>query len=311
MSSKTLSSVLRSGASILKPRQSQPIGAVSCPSPVQKRFYTPNHDDPSTTTSSPSQNDLPNIKLHALLNSIPLSQKIRYVKDASPTSLPHPTTPPGLLSALLHPSPPPYTIGTDICHIPRIHRILVSQLAEPGYVEGAMPRFWTRTLSPLEARYSGWKAAGGVDGSAKFLAGRWAAKEAVIKAVAAAWPGGGKVFMHDIVILNAKTQLALLEARKAAVRIEAREAGVREEEEVPGGEGEGAGAVVGEAPRAFVKLPGAEGWWVEVSVSISHDGEYATATALVAVDPKIAGVRREKSLVREVVAKTYTDERYL
>ncbi|OAF63264.1 hypothetical protein VC83_00471 [Pseudogymnoascus destructans] len=294
MSSRSLSSVLRSRPSIFKPRQPQPqpLQRLSCPSLGQTRSYAPNHDDPSSTTT-PSQNDLLNTKLLTLLNAIPPSQKIRYIKDNSTSPSTHPTPPPALLAALLNfPSPLPYTIGTDICHIPRIRLLLERQLAESGYVEPDMPRFWTRVLTPLEARYSGWKAGGGVEGSARFLAGRWAAKEAVVKAVGAAYPGGaGKVFMHDIVILNAKTQSALLEARKAAVRIEARDARTQEEQMSGGG--------------------GREGGWVEVSVSISHDGEYATATALVSVDPKIAGVKREKSLVRGVVAKTYTDARYL
>ncbi|OBT72332.1 hypothetical protein VF21_09460 [Pseudogymnoascus sp. 05NY08] len=308
MSPRTLSFVLRSRASIFKPRQPQLLHRVSCPNPGQTRSYAPNHSS-SSSFPPPSQNDLLNTKLRTLINAIPPSQKIRYVKDSSPSSTTHPTASPSLLSALLNPSPPPYTIGTDICHIPRILLLLQRQLAELGYVEGEMPRFWTRVLTPLEARYSGWNSGGGVEGRARFIAGRWAVKEAVIKAVAAAYPGGGKVFMHDIVILNAKVQSALLEAHKAAARIEAREGGGAAREEMLGGEGEG--EVKGGAPRAFVKVPGGEGW-VEVSVSISHDGEYATATALVPVDQKIAaGLRREKSLVRGVVAKTYTDARYL
>ncbi|OBT43202.1 hypothetical protein VE00_06425 [Pseudogymnoascus sp. WSF 3629] len=286
MSSRTLSSTLRSRASIFNPRQSQPLQQrISCPSPGQTRSYAPNHSFSSSSSPSPSPTDLRNTKLRTLLNTIPPSQKIRYIPSPPPPpTLPPP--PPSLLTALLHPSPPPYTIGTDICHIPRILLLLRRQLAEQGYVPPSMPRFWTRVLTPLEARYSGWKSGGGVEGSARFLAGRWAAKEAVIKAFSAAYPGGGReVFMHDIVILNAKVQSALLEARKAAVRIDARERGAQQEE-MQGGEGEG--EVKGGAPRAFVKVPGGEGW-VEVSVSISHDGEYATATALVVVDPEIGG----------------------
>ncbi|OBT86222.1 hypothetical protein VE02_06222 [Pseudogymnoascus sp. 03VT05] len=307
MSSRTLSSVLRSRASIFKPRQPQLLHRVSCPNPGQTRSYAPKHSSSSSPPADPSQNDLLNTKLRTLINAIPPSQKIRYVKDSSPSSTTHPTTTPSLLSALLHPSRLPYTIGTDICHIPRILLLLRRQLSEPGYVEGEMPRFWTRVLTPLEARYSGWNSPGGVEGRARFIAGRWAAKEAVIKAVSAAYSGGrGKVFMHDIVILNAKTQSAIKEGLKAAARIEARESGGAQQDQL-GGEGE----VKGGSPRAFVKVPGEEGW-VEVSVSISHDGEYATATALVAVDQKIAaGVKKEKSLVRGVVAKTYTDARYL
>ena len=170
-----------------------------------------------------------------------------------------------------------------------------------------MPRFWTRVLHPLEARYSGWKSGGALERSARFIAGRWAAKEAVIKAFAAAYPGLDKIFMHDIIIMNAKVQNAVLEAQKAAVRIAAKTGGTTPQQ-LQGFEL--AAAVSTGAPRAFVKVPVKEVGWVEVSMSISHDGEYASATAVVAVDPSIAGVRREKSVARGVIAKTYTNARY-
>ncbi|KFY93369.1 hypothetical protein V500_03744 [Pseudogymnoascus sp. VKM F-4518 (FW-2643)] len=306
MSSRTLSSVLRSRASIFKPRQSQPIHRVSCTGLGQTRSYAPNHDDPfdDDNDAGPSQHELLNIKLRGLINGVPLEQKVRYIKDGSEET--HPTPDGSLLDAIFKPATLPYTVGTDICHIPRVHRLLTHQMSHPEYVEPDMPRFWTRVLTTLEARYSGWKTGGALEGNAKFIAGRWAAKEAIIKAFSAAYPALGQIFMHDIVILNSKVQMAISEARKAASRISVREGGPPQPEgwELAPGVSRG-------APRAFVRVPVPEVGWVEVSMSISHDGEYATATALVPVDAKIAEVRKEKSVVRGVIAKTYTDARYL
>lgn len=307
MSSRTLSSLPRSRASILKPRQSQPRPRVSCTGLCQSRSCAPNHDDPFNDDDDgpPPQHQQLNIKLRDLINSVPLDRKIRFVKDNSEDS--HPTPDADLLNAIFKPPTPlPYTVGTDICHIPRVLLILERQLADPEYIKGSMPRFWTRVLHPIEARYSGWKT-GVVAHHAKFIAGRWAAKEAVIKAISAAYPALGKIFMHDIVVLNSNVQSVIAEARKAAARIADREGGV----ELPQGEEFSPKVPKGGAPRAFVRVPRRGMGWVEVSVSISHDGEYATATALVSVDPKIVKIRKEKSVTREVIARTYTDARYM
>ncbi|KFY68962.1 hypothetical protein V496_00661 [Pseudogymnoascus sp. VKM F-4515 (FW-2607)] len=308
MASRTLSSGLRSRASFFKPRQSQPMSRVSCLGLGQTRSYAPNHDDPfdDDHDAAPPQHQQLNIKLRDLVNSVPLDRKIRFVKDNSEES--HPTPDAGLLNAIFKPTTPlPYTVGTDICHIPRVLLVLERQLADPEYIEGSMPRFWTRVLHPIEARYNGWKSTGLVAHHAKFIAGRWAAKEAVIKAFSAAYPALDKIFMHDIVVLNANVQSAIAEARKAAARIADKEGGVV----LPQGEGFAPEVPKGGAPRAFVRVPRKGLGWVEVSVSISHDGEYATAAALVPVDPKIAKIRKEKTVAREVIAKTYTDARYM
>jgi hypothetical protein len=58
-----------------------------------------------------------------------------------------------------------------------------------------------------------------------------------------------------------------------------------------------------------VPVPGVG--WTEVSVSISHEEEYATAVALVSVDARIAEFRKEKVMVREVVSKSYPGKRHI
>lgn len=127
------------------------------------------------------------------------------------------------------------------------------------------PRLSARVLTPLELEHYRARRAD----RAHFLAGRWAAKEALIKA----WmrDGGDKVFMQDIVILAGHACRALAGEGRAAG--------------CAGGAGDGAahgeGAMVqSRAPRAFVRRPDGLGW-KEAAVSISHDGEYAMAFALV------------------------------
>ncbi|OBT65844.1 hypothetical protein VE03_05479 [Pseudogymnoascus sp. 23342-1-I1] len=303
MSSRTLSSVLRSRASVFKTRQSQPIPRVSCPSLGQTRSFAPNGDDPFNDDHDAPQSEhkQANDKLQSITNSVPLDTKIRFVQKPSEESNLVPDN--DLLNAIFKPTPRlPYTVGTDICHIPHVRRILERQTSDLDYIRGTMPRFWTRVLHPIEAR--GWKSEGGLTKNVDFIAGRWAAKEAIIKAFSAAYPTLNKVFMHDIVVLNSKVQMAFLEARKAALRIKFSNGrhlhpgawGFRPQE-------------LGEAPRAFVRVPESKEGWVEISVSISHDGDYATATALVPVDPKITEVSMEKGVVRGVVAKAYKDGR--
>jgi holo-[acyl-carrier protein] synthase len=75
------------------------------------------------------------------------------------------------------------TVGTDIIEIDRIRRAAVSR-----------PAFWDRILTPEEKRYCRSKA----DGAAS-LAGRFAAKEAVMKALGA---GLTEFSFRDIEIIN-------------------------------------------------------------------------------------------------------------
>lgn len=307
MSSRTLCSVLRSRASVFKPRQFQPVQGVSCPGLVQTRFYTQDHDDPfdDKDNTEPSKDELLNINLRELINNVPFDKKLRYIKDESGAT--HPIPDPRLLEAMYKPMTLPYTVGTDICNLDRITKILERQIGELKHPKRDMPRLWSRVLTPLEARYNGWRDGKELKHSATFIGGRWAAKEAIMKAFMAAYPALDKVFMHNIVILGPKVQMAIAGAQEAASRISSREDRSSRQRNR---DGESQFYVLSEAPRAFVRVPTHEVGWVEVSLSISHDGGYATATALVTVDPKIAEMRRETSLVRPVISKTYTDLRY-
>ena len=118
---------------------------------------------------------------------------------------------------------------------------------------------------------------------AEFLAGRWAAKEAIIKAVRAHHDleTGRKTFMHDIVILPAAVLkvVDIFNVDKAVYTVKAVEG--RMEMEVIREAQEKKGPL-----RAFVRTgPGEKSEkWLEVAVSISHDGGNAIAVAFVATN---------------------------
>jgi holo-[acyl-carrier protein] synthase len=199
------------------------------------------------------------------------------------------------------PPPPlrpfPFTalsIGTDIAHVPRIARLVASPRTRPRFLRKVLTSreerdFHLRFSSELQARggrnntHGGalpWRSAGAVDWvksggdaaaaegkrgggdgdgeharwverAAKFLAGRWAAKEAVVKACS--WR---RLMFDEIVVLREEGG-----KRVYGVILDERE--VREKRDYDSvGEGEPAGQVV--------------------QLSISHDGEYATAVCLAA-----------------------------
>lgn len=128
------------------------------------------------------------------------------------------------------------TIGTDLVHVPAF----AAQLAVPGSRFG-------RVFTAAEQR----RAAGHVDRDAH-LAGRWAAKEAFIKAWSQA------LFAHPPVIAADEVHFAEIETvadawHRPAYRLH--------------------GAV---AEAVAASLP--DGWRAELS--ISHDGDYAVAQCL-------------------------------
>ncbi|XWW99391.1 hypothetical protein V2A60_007401 [Cordyceps javanica] len=173
--------------------------------------------------------------------------------------------------------PLPLNVGTDICQISRVYDILTTPRAtrfvhrilaveeRPRFaaLAGALPLV-TRPAAPDQHQHrnqeataatasasardpEGWKAAA-------FMAGRFAAKEAAIKAHT-----HRQLTFHDIII----------ERRAAAARTETLGSGppvARIRAAAAGGE------VVGEDESAMI--------------SISHDGDYATAVCL-AHDPSV------------------------
>jgi holo-[acyl-carrier protein] synthase len=115
------------------------------------------------------------------------------------------------------------TTGIDLVHVPRIARS----------VTRSARTFLDRAFTPAEQEVCA--------GDPARLAGRWAAKEAVLKALGR---GIGEIPMTDIEVLRAASGAPVLHlAGRAAAAAQA-------------------------------------GGWGHWSVSISHDGEYATAVAV-------------------------------
>jgi holo-[acyl-carrier protein] synthase len=170
----------------------------------------------------------------------------------------------GSSAPIRRPFPHALNIGTDICHIPRIDAILSEN-------ERTAQRFLKKVLNPAEDLYKGksieetlrnWHAqrlSSGeksttlsedgallAKGLSQFVAGRWAAKEAIIKAHT-----GARLTMKDITIES-----------------------VTKEDGSSG------------APIAWVDIwEGAKlKEQREVKISVTHDGEYAMAVCLAGGD---------------------------
>ncbi|KAF2489476.1 hypothetical protein BU16DRAFT_567652 [Lophium mytilinum] len=98
----------------------------------------------------------------------------------------------------------PYNVGIDICHVPRIVRFLITPSLPSSITASQRPGRITKLLDriyhPLEQRYY-WARFGGdgvsIDIISKHIAGRWAAKEAVIKAVKPR-----RILLRDVVVLS-------------------------------------------------------------------------------------------------------------
>lgn len=129
-----------------------------------------------------------------------------------------------------------FRLGTDIVHIPRI------QMA----IERFGDRFKQRVYTPAEQLDCGWGKNSPSRATINSLAGRWAAKEAVVKALGTGWRGVGYT---DIEILRGDCGVPLVHLHGRAM-------------------------IVTVAPEAHWQL------------SLSHDGDYAIATALLICLPK-------------------------
>lgn len=98
-----------------------------------------------------------------------------------------------------------FGIGVDLCHIPRMER--------------ALPRIALRSFSPAELRRARATAR-----AAEFLAGRWAAKEALLKALGTGI--SGFLPMKSITIGSARSGEPVIRLpRAAAARLRAIGAG--------------------------------------------------------------------------------------
>lgn len=179
---------------------------------------------------------------------------------------------------LLRPFPiPSLSIGTDIAHIPRIARLVASQRTLPRFLRKL---FTSREERAFHLRFplggspdsdsgssSGGEQQRREDAAARYLAGRWAAKEAVVKACS--WR---RLMFDEIQILKdegGKRVYGVILDRPEVRRAMRREDWGRKDEsrsEVLTGEGEEDEDIPGQI----------------VKISISHDGEYATAVCLAA-----------------------------
>jgi len=187
---------------------------------------------------------------------------------------------------LLRPFPfPTLSIGTDIAHVPRIARLVASPRTLPRFLRKVLTSreerdFHLRFPSKLRLRggnhlsgdvllrgpgavdraksegagengdgdYARW-----VERAAKFLAGRWAAKEAVVKACS--WR---RLMFDEVMVLKEDGG-----KRVYGVILDERE--VRKNDE-------------SDTMRQWHEEPTGQ----VVQLSISHDGEYATAVCLAA-----------------------------
>ena len=171
-------------------------------------------------------------------------------------------------------------IGVDVCDISRIEKMRVNIQGLEAYV-----KFSSRVLTSIELQLQKRAIEDNKHDQnkkiAEFLAGRWAAKEAIMKAVRAHHDleTGRKTFMHDIVILPAAVLrvVDIFNVDKAVYTAKAVEG--RREVDVIREAQEKKGPL-----RAFVRTGSAEKSekWLEVAVSISHDGGNAIAVAFVA-----------------------------
>lgn len=141
------------------------------------------------------------------------------------------------------------TVGVDLVHIPGF----AEQLSRPGST-------FEQVFSPLERRHAQTRRDAAVGGAAnsslagsrtEHLAGRWAAKEAFIKAWSQAIYGKPPVIEPDLVNF---AEIEVLPDRWGRVALQLK-------------------------GEVAAKLQGSLGD-VELALSISHDGDYATAQCL-------------------------------
>jgi holo-[acyl-carrier protein] synthase len=186
---------------------------------------------------------------------------------------------PPIKRAKLRPFPLPFSIGTDICHIPRIAALLQKDglrfvrrvlherelKAYDVKITAALEKLRDDTSRDAGGMLRDFRKEGGQDSGTEassfeaWMAGRWAVKEAAIKAY-----GWRRLYLRDVVVLEGKAR-------------------------ADGGRG---------APVAFVapvkdakdarEVDGEDEIWEEVKVSISHDGEFATAVCMAANGAAVA-----------------------
>ncbi|KAI9774587.1 MAG: hypothetical protein M1840_002836 [Geoglossum simile] len=178
------------------------------------------------------------------------------------------------LSAPMHiPFPYPISIGIDICRIRRVYDLISKDRGKwrgPFLRKVFNPRELRLLGSTLRAKQLSLTSACPRQtwGLAQFLAGRWAAKEAAIKAIRSR-----RVRFHEITVESKKGLPHML--------IDLPEAHATEENTT----GEAATRQVIGGMEDEAEEEGAEVGTFEAKLSISHDGAYATAIVMAIDEP--------------------------
>ncbi|KAI1499310.1 hypothetical protein F5X99DRAFT_390525 [Biscogniauxia marginata] len=186
----------------------------------------------------------------------------------------------------------PFRIGNDICHVPRIVRVLKQQVKGPQFIQHILspeelenPRTKSLLKCVLDPSPKPPKAEKyGISNAARFMAGRFAAKEAVTKA----HPHRGLTW-HGIIIRRlgvARAPRSTSDPLEDSVAGDGDDAVSGQTTKKGAGEAQDATSSEGQQevdfsgpPLAFIKGDG-DYEDTHVPVSISHDGDYASAVCI-------------------------------
>ncbi|KAI1276091.1 hypothetical protein F5Y07DRAFT_148794 [Xylaria sp. FL0933] len=187
----------------------------------------------------------------------------------------------------MRPTDLPFIIGNDICRIARVRRILkgklgpqfVRRILRPGEIEHSTTAKILRCILDQDAQRTAESvgahdAAPNFSRAVEFMAGRFAAKEAVIKA----HPYRRLTFQRIAILRAAFREDSALRAFERGDGVE-RE--MRERGEVEDGTQEDGDPTQQQSGPLVAEIDaGLPGRLTYASVSISHDTEYATAVCL-------------------------------
>ncbi|KAI1182987.1 hypothetical protein F5B17DRAFT_435067 [Nemania serpens] len=188
---------------------------------------------------------------------------------------------------MIPPRNPPFTIGNDICRIARIRNILAGAYGRRFILgilrseELKLPATASILRCVIEPSSQGAPHGSGLARAAEFMAGRFAAKEAVIKAHHHRLLTFSKIaIVRTGPPTNAPTQASVLDAFEKQQRegqgvLQERMGGLPEGAQIPN-----SGPLV-----AVIKGDPNVPHDTYASISISHDSEYATAVCL-AINPE-------------------------
>ncbi|KAK3623671.1 hypothetical protein LTR56_020508 [Elasticomyces elasticus] len=213
----------------------------------------------------------------------------------------------------LRPFPFQMGIGTDIVHAPRIQTLISKGEGKARTLN--LYRFMNHLLSSREQQLF-WNSFGGtrnvygpkLDTATKWLAGRWAAKEAVIKAVQyrrlsfldveilPVKPTGVSGPVYAVILDKSADARKIDDAYPSLSRNEDGEATATVSDHENGGERTSNDGSSDQATQNIVYSPDGDNEQPDgqvAKVNISHDGEYVTAVCLAADQPREGDVGGE------------------